>query len=356
MFARGAALRRPGTLLASLVLLATTLSAVHAEEVCFKPKDDENLPFAVIQQAPPPMDDDEPNYRYRPLTDTASMQLGRLNESRAKRIGLYYFQWGNRSNQRLFNRNGRLLERKANIQPGVGGPQRARTQFSSIERANACTLAQTAFLLGMPDVATSHLSGVGIESRRESDISADETQDSHDLCVLPAMPLTPRVKGVALDYEVADGRTPEQTLEFLKRYAALVHGAGKKAILLTDPLDAPTQIYTGMAESNAGELARSYDYLSLWLWSGNRQRDIRGSFNAQLAMVRAHGPVDPSRLLAVFELAKTSLDDAQVVRELVLSNHLGGVMLWRNLAQQGGSCDTDTNRKIACLVLGRCSR
>jgi hypothetical protein len=29
-------------------------------------------------------------------------------------------------------------------------------------------------------------------------------------------------------------------------------------------------------------------------------------------------------------------------------------MFWRNYAKTGGGCGTETNRKIACVVFGRC--
>jgi hypothetical protein len=78
---------------------------------------------------------------------------------------------------------------------------------------------------------------------------------------------------------------------------------------------------------------------------------VEQSFRAQMAML---GNRDPAHVIVVFELANTSLADARTARSLIISNHLGGVMFWRDFAKQGGDCNTDTNRKIACLVFGRC--
>ena len=52
-------------------------------------------------------------------------------------------------------------------------------------------------------------------------------------------------------------------------------------------------------------------------------------------------------------VATANLDDARLVRRLIVDDHLAGVLLWRNYAQQGGPCGTTTNMKIAMLALGR---
>ena len=67
----------------------------------------------------------------------------------------------------------------------------------------------------------------------------------------------------------------------------------------------------------------------------------------------AGGAFDGTRFLIDYELAGTDLDDARLVRRLIVDDHLAGVLLWRNYAQQGGPCGTTTNMKIAMLALGR---
>jgi hypothetical protein len=166
--------------------------------------------------------------------------------------------------------------------------------------------------------------------------------------------LPPEAAGVLLDYEVQDGRTPEHTLEFLTRYAELVRSTGKQSILLTNPLDAPSQVYTGIGLSNANKIHRLFDRTTIFIWARNRQHSVEESLKSQMGVIEAGGPADPKRLIVDFELANTSLQDAATARRFIEQRGLAGVIFWRDYAQQGGSCDLPVNRKIACLAQGRC--
>jgi hypothetical protein len=176
-----------------------------------------------------------------------------------------------------------------------------------------------------------------------------------DVCILPKERLSSDAAGIVLDYEVQDGRKPEETRHFLGQFADLVHAAGKQAILFTNPFDAPTQRYTGIDASNANAVLRKFDRVGMMLWSRNRQQNLLQSFSAQMQMLRAGGDVEPGRILIVFELQGTTLSDARNVHEIVKKEGFSGVMLWRNHAEVGGACDTASNRKIACLVFGSCN-
>jgi len=72
-------------------------------------------------------------------------------------------------------------------------------------------------------------------------------------------------------------------------------------------------------------------------------------------MMKAGGTIDPKRIIALFELANTTMAEAEYTRGLIQSQGFSGVMFWRNYAKVGGDCGTETNRKIACIVFGRCS-
>jgi hypothetical protein len=60
--------------------------------------------------------------------------------------------------------------------------------------------------------------------------------------------------------------------------------------------------------------------------------------------------------MALFELANTTMAEAEYTRGLIQSQGFSGVMFWRNYAKPGGDCGTETNRKIACVVFGRCQK
>ncbi len=337
---------------AALALVAVPLRAAPVEAPCFTAADNTRLPFAVFQQAPPPSARAR-RYDYYPLTAAATMQLGRLADA-AGGTATYYFQWANRSNAPFTDKGGRPVIRKPNIQPSIAGMRKQRTPFTSVARADACTLAQAATLLGQGGKAAVTAFGAGITYASETAQSDNGLTGPADRCVLPEG-LLPAGAGLMLDYEVSDGRSAAQTLEFLTKYAQLVHGAGRKAFLMIDPFDAPSQRFGGISAANANAIVSRFDHTAIMLWSKNRQGSLAASYAAQRAMIAAGGQVDPQRLIINFELAGTTLDDARFVRRTILTDRLAGVMFWRNRVRQGGSCSTDVNRKIAEIVFGRSS-
>src|SRR5262245_4172659 len=78
-------------------------------------------------------------------------------------------------------------------------------------------------------------------------------------------PLSPNVGGSLLDYEVQDGRTALQTKNSLIAWASMVHGAGRKAFLYANPLDAPTQALTGISSKDGPEILAAFDLISILL-------------------------------------------------------------------------------------------
>jgi len=335
---------------------AVAWSSVPAQaSVCFTSVDNAKLSFAVLQQAPPPTSRADSGYPYYPYTGQVTMQLGRIG-SGSNVENQYYAQWANRSDKPILDAPGRApVDRKANLQPRMQGSRAQRSKFDSIERADLCTLAQSTSVLGLPlEPLARQAQSLGVVLQKASSAPDVGALSPENVCVLPDGVLPPRAAGMMLDYEVQDGRTPAQTAQFLAAYADLIHSAGKKVGLLTNPLDAPTQRWTGINQSNAASIAKRYDWSTIFLWSGNRQHDVRASFESQIAVLQAGGGVDSGRLIANFELANTTLDDARVVRELIKRNKLMGVMLWRNGASQGGECAEPVNRRIACVTLGEC--
>lgn len=317
---------------------------------CFTRSDNAALTFELIQQAPPPRAGTKA-YPFYPLTGVTTMQLGTLGQS-AGGYARYYFQWSNRSNAPILNARGKSMARKPNFQAAQFTPRKQRTAFSSVDRANACTLAQTATLLGQGTRAARTADDAGIRLISETAQVDAGMIGPADVCVTAQGRLPRDATGVLLDYEVQDKRSGDQTLSFLRTYTALVHAAGYKAILLLDPLDAPSQVYNGIDAQNAYDIAALFDQTTLFLWSRNRQHDLLASYQSQKAMIAQGGKFDGARFLIDYELAGTDLDDARLVRRLIGEDRLAGVLLWRNYAQQGGPCGTATNMKIALLALG----
>jgi hypothetical protein len=234
----------------------------------------------------------------------------------------------------------------------MGASRIQRTAFSSLAKADACTLAQTASILQRPALAARIARSAKISLVSEAQQADGPGQGPNDTCVLAAGVLPKASKGILLDFEPQDGRSAAQTLALMKEFTGLVRSAGRSSMLLLDPFDAPTQIYTGISASNANSIVTMFDLTAIMLWSRSRQRSVQSSYEAQMAMIKSGGPVDGRRLLINFDLAGTSEADARFVRKAILDDKLAGVMFWRNWAKQGGGCETDVNRKIASIVFG----
>lgn len=338
---------------AALAFLTT--DAIGAP-ICFSPHEESSLPFAVIVNAPPPKNKGEEGWRYRPATAAASMDIRALNVSQEAALKKYWFLWANR------------CQGGERGQPCGGNPKgniifprilasdgsEARAYFTSVEKADACTMVQAAVALGIDqhnlemNAATAGVEVIG-QGKRSQQYS---TPRLVNVCLLPEERLNADVNGVVLDYEVQDGRSSEQTERFLTEFARLMRTAGKKSILYTNPLDAPTQRATGLIGGNIPRIASEFDAISVMLWHGNKQKDLKASAEAQMRLLKN---IDRDKIVLVYEIRGTSLRDAQDVHDLMLREKYSAVMLWRNSAEVGGDCTSDTNRKLACLILGRCN-
>ncbi|WP_174300270.1 hypothetical protein [Caulobacter sp. S45] len=301
---------------------------------CFGPNERPSIP--ILENAPPPKDG-QAGYAFYPASAIATMQLDALTPNRSA-IPQYYWQWANHGPRRT---------EKGNIAPGVTGMTRTvAVDFSSPNSADACTLAQTAVVLGLKDQAARYAA----DGRLRIVNAVPGQAETTDVCIVPNQTL-PSGDGVVLDYEVQDGRPEAESTTFLNRYASLVRSSGRKVILYTNPLDAPTQRNTGLSRANISAVAQNFDQVTLLLWGRNRQGNISASYSSQAQLLGG----SLAKALIVFELSGTSLQDAQTVRQIALNNHVAGVEFWRNGAKQGGDCSTDVNRKIACVAFGRCT-
>lgn len=313
------------------VAWSCSIALSAAAPVCFQATD--KSPFPVIQNAPPPRTDGQPDYRYYPVDIAATAQVAPLTATRSRTVEGAFWMWANHGPR------ARDHGEKGNITPGSPGVQ---IRFSSIEAADACTMARTAVLIGAQ-------SSRYLEEGRLTATEGSQQADTLNVCVLPEQPL-PAGDPIVLDYEVQDGRTADQTLTFLTAWSKLVHSAGHAAILYTNPLDAPSQRFTQITPATAPEIAELFDRVSVFLWSGNRQGNLAESFEAQARMYQTKS----SKLMIVFELANTTVQDAKTVNQLLRAGQAGSLNFWRNHAVQGGDCGSDTNIKIACTAFGRC--
>jgi hypothetical protein len=328
-----------------VVLLAAVRFAFPADQACFDASPNRKLAFEVWWQVPPPRSFNEAGYTYFPMTATASTKMEALNSTHAP-IDEYFFLWANRREDG-WNKKGNVV-----LPPLKNGEVQVRTFFSDLDHANRCTLAQAARVLGYgQNQVDRYGSGLRYVTRADDILKLEKDNRLENVCILEQEPLNPRGKGIVLDYEVRDDRSPEETLRFLKEFTVLVHGRNEMAVLLTNPWDAPTERHTGVAASNAHAIYEAFDRMLLFLWHNNRQKDLQQSAESQLGMM---GDMNPKRIVALFELANTTMAEAEFTHGLIVSRGFSGVMFWRNYAKPGGDCGSETNRKIACVVFGRC--
>ena len=339
-----------------LGLLGATSVGSFGYAACFRQDANSRLKFQVFQQAPPPANNEQKNYRFFPLSGSSSMNVPLLNSSQAS-SDKYWFQWANRcqpmadSSERCgWNPKGNIVSPRL-----VFNGEDKRLFFSTMQKANLCTLIQASFVLNVPyDEPAAKANGLRVVQYDNAEPALTNGRFV-DACVVPPERFNPNIQGIILDYEVQDGRSPEATRQFLSDYASLVRRSGRKVGLLSNPLDAPTQKYTGINEVNAGDLMLQFDLFGVMLWGGNRQKDIATSFQSQIKMLEKTQQVDPKRIMIVYDIGKTKLDDAKVVHQIMVTKKFPSLMIWRNGETLGeDDCDNEANRRLSCVVFGSC--
>lgn len=334
-----------------------------------------SLGIRVFQQAPPPASDSvDETYSYWPVTDVSTSQ----NFSTSTWTGgnKWSFLWANRRNY------DDAWNKKPNPFPAPTiktGTQECRATFTTIDRANAATQCQIRYMLGRsaadyqaPWIAVGGVAGDFItDAQMRANPGNYCTTDFQngtvtykvtvDRVYLPAPRFVdgthPELQlGVVLDYEVQDSRTPANTLAFLQALAADLHADGRQLYIYTNPLNAPTEKYTGLDNTNLPAVLAAVDFLSIFAWSKSVEGSVAASYAAQIALLGALSAAAWDKLVITFELGTspgTTLADAQWVRSKMReagTTHPNKVMFWRNYAVQGAAATTLTNQKIAAIV------
>lgn len=343
------------------VLVGTPLSAAVAKTPCFDLASRADLDFDIVVQAPPPSPRRLHRYRHFPATAAASQHIGRLNGDSVDGFQHHWFIWANRCNGRLIgakascghNPKGNIIEPAFKDRDG----QRRRTFFTNLKRANACTMAQTAYAIGRDARARreAERAGITLIEDRKSFKQRWAGDRLIDICFLPADRLARKVQAVVLDYEVADRRSTRVTADFLTAFSRLVRSSGREAWLYTNALHAPSQRHTSVNRHNLDQIVRHFDRISMLLAFNNPHRDIKKSAAIQLKWLRAAG-ARTKQILPVFDLGKTAFSDARFVRDLMEREGFPALMIWRNRANVGGACNSDASKKLACLAFGSCDR
>ncbi len=358
---------------AASIAFAAPAPASRHESYCFGPDDGAKAPFRVIRYpSRPPLTNRAVGYKYYPLTDSTGSQASIVNAGIATNIQKNYFMWANICNYIPgVNNCHQFRKTPGNADSYAFGNPPAMPQYddpltgkhllfkmTSYERANACTMAQAAFALDHQDGrmrALAVAAGLTVVTDRStlSGLLLDSDHMFRDVCVLPDARLSPTVRGLILDYEVHDGRSPQMSRDFLVAFAALVHGSGREAILYTNPLNASGQALSALNASNLNEIQSAFDMTTILLFRGGSNPSFEQQFNNQLDLLQGPKPVRPPAI--TFDLARSTLGDAEDTRNLMLKYRLPAVIVFQKTADLAGPCSTEPNRKLACLLTGACS-
>ena len=317
-------------------------------------------------------------YSEWPITDAFTWNQGTgsaapLNTSTWNgRCWLYL--WANRA----INTNN-LKPNPIQSPPPMIGDIECRVEYTTVELANAATQCQIRHWLGMRDWAKPWTNIPGNSLRdfvKYSDMLATPgayfqkhvTAYGTDYRVMTDRPwlLTlpdgtafdrksmmtgkiGRAPGVVLDYEVADLRSPAQSLAFFQAiYADLTF---KKAHLFiyTDPLD--HLAVSGLDATNLPQIAQSAcDYLTVMLWGANPGGNVAQSYQSQIAVLK--GPagdqaVPWAKITLLYELNTTTMADAQFAYNVMTgpaASSPQSICFWPNGATQGGTCLSNKNQ------------
>lgn len=209
---------------------------------------------------------------------------------------------------------------KANPPNVLLGSTTLRFGFTTRERANMATLARMRSGVISEASARALCERNGLRFIAWGDMAAlkrapREGRVFRDVAYCPPL-VASSVVGVALDWEVGDGRTPTETERFIRRFADECPLPVK---LYTNAIGAPAYGSSGL-DGTERRLINVVPYRSIMATRGVP------TLGTQLAPFQAD-----HRLYVTFDLTMP-LETAQAVRALVINRGMAGVNVWRNSA------------------------
>jgi len=394
---------RSKTIWTTLVTLPLALSAlsssVVAEVDCFRWSDNRKLQFDVFQIGAPPRHTESTHARedagspVLPASDFVTKSVVMLNGAKSgeHEFKKHYLLWANRC---IFM-NGYTPNtescRNTTRTKGNGYPSMSlgrtlsdqlRAGFSTYAKANTCTILNAMKVLGESEgalIARAKAANVTLIAqgtapselnRLAQTVAAGNGKRARylvDICVLENQPIARDVAGIVLDYEVFDGRTPTETLSFLRELQTIVKQHSKTLIVATNPLPRPPN---GIDETNIHAILNLVNGFAVPISSGGspgnsvsevpsrpRRQSPVDDYKKQLAIIAASTPLDDSvkqKLLWNVSLYDLKLAEAKELQAIFKAQNYHGIMIFRNYVKPGGSCSRPENQTIACLAFGDC--
>lgn len=236
--------------------------------------------------------------------------------------------------------------------------------FTTVAKANACTLAQLYSYYGDSSAATSALSGAGISALNPASPTIVGGKIT-DQCYLGYVAQGANVTAAILDYEVADQRAITDAQSVLTTWAAYVKSKGHTAVFYTNAIatysgSAPGWtcalggLSSGICDVShttiANTLLGSFDLVGLI--ADNNVATPTDVTNFLLAQMTEYGPVstgDYAKIFVQAQIGSYQLGLTSAVANFVQSYGLGGVDLWNNSADWTSTANLPY-RMARCLV------
>jgi hypothetical protein len=325
-------------------------------------------PTMFMRLAPPPTSpqENDTQYAYGPITDSVSQNVSAQNSS----------TWQGRSWPLVWANRARVPAGQAYLPPNPIVPtivdkagNNCATEFTTVARANAVTKAEVLYIVGAPasvwqaPLIAAGLSASDALSWNQLNANPDayftnESQDGSskvtlDKMVIPAGVSTSAV-GMAIDYEVHDGRPPSEGTGFLNGLGATIHSYGLMAYLYTNPWESDETVASGFTLAGMDGIKANFDYLSLFVWGGPNQCAIDSpGWNQAIAFVKGvSGKINNGQMVLTIDLLNCSSADALAIFLQMNINHFAGYTLWPDGVEMGGRRLTGANLTIWTLLNG----
>jgi hypothetical protein len=325
-------------------------------------------PLMFMELAPPPTDarEDKTDYAYGPITDSVSQNADAQNDS----------SWTGRNWVMVWANRARVPTGQPALPPNPITPaivnssrQNCAAEFSTVARANAATTAQVLYIAGAPPsvwqaplvAAGMSPSGAVTWDQLNADPDAYFTRQSQDgssrvtldRMVIPQDVSTSAV-GIAIDYEVHDGRASPEGEGFLDSLGATIRGYKLKAYLYTNPWESDVTALNGFTLAGMDQIKVSFDYISLFVWGAQNACDINSpGWNQAITFLKgASGKMNNGQFVLTIDLLNCSSADALAIYKQMNISHFAGYTLWPDGTTMGGTRLTGPNLILWTLLNG----
>jgi hypothetical protein len=369
----------PLILLAVLFFASSNLATAASTSSCYSFANSLPLDMQVMRQAvPPEYVDGTTNFPDQDGTYPATIYTAQNTPNLTRAVGAtapngaqikgYAFLWANRC---IGINGGPCPKNKSNpinspaitknvIVNGTTTAKEVRLAFTNVAKANACTIARAAYILGYSSNVAEEIavnnkiklySAAGIqEVAKTAKLYTASSGDKHytltDICVLPETQTN--VDGIVLDYEVHDNRDPKSTTNVIGRIGDMAREKGKGLIIYTNSID-KAGVANGLTRANLKQViadSTAFTFVAL------DTTDYGRSMNIIKQSYLVQSTVPYTKLFPTLSLRTTTLADANRFNQIIRNNNLYGASFWRDGATLDEQCTSNAYKILKCVTEG----